>query len=218
MFLSDSTLTKYKKATMPELAQTFRSASPNLQDGKRFARYLDQAAEGFFGFMLGGRSEEIIAEAYQQPGHDLSYQHVTFVENNQKIVGMVSGYTAEQHQQSPDRPLRQAAGKYNLRFAIVSILCAPLMRILETIAAGDFYLQAIAIDQERRGKGLGSTLMDLAEDRAHSSGSQRLSLDVSADNVIARKLYERRGMTIESQWPRRFAIPKLKFYRMVKVI
>ncbi len=203
---------------MPTPALTFRSANPTVQEGKLFAKYLDQAAEGFFGFMLGRYSEKILAEAYLQPDHDLSHQNVTFAEQDHTIVGMVSGYTAAQHDQASDQPLKQAAGKLNLRFLTVSVLFAPLMRILDTITAGDFYLQAIALNPELRGAGLGSALMDLAEDRAHASGSKRLSLDVSADNLVARKLYERRRMVIESQWPRRLAIPKLKFYRMTKVL
>jgi len=98
----------------------------------------------------------------------------------------------------------------------VSILCAPLLRIIDTIADGDFYLQAIAVDKELRGEGVGSALMDLIEDRAVASGSVRLALDVSAKNEGARRLYERRGMTVESQWPKRVVIPGLRFFRMTK--
>jgi ribosomal protein S18 acetylase RimI-like enzyme len=130
---------------MPKPNLDFRKANPIYPEGKLFAHYLDQAAEGFFGFMLGGRSEEIIAE-------------------------------------------------------------------------GDFYLQAIALNTELRGSGLGSALMDLAEEKAHISGSKRISLDVSADNHVARRMYERRGMFIESQWPKRLSIPRLKFYRITKVL
>ena len=71
-----------------------RPANPTLDDGLAFARYLDQAAEGFFRLMLGRRAGHIIATAFAQPDHDLSYQNVTFVERDNAIVGMVSGYTA----------------------------------------------------------------------------------------------------------------------------
>ncbi|WP_372682105.1 hypothetical protein, partial [Desulfosarcina sp.] len=116
-----------------------------------FARYLDQAAEGFFRFMLGRRSVDILAKAFTQSDHDLSYQNVTFAERNKVIVGMVSGYTADQHRCSSDRPLKGAAGRFNLRMMVVSILFAPLLQIIDTIADDDFYLQAIAVDKELRG-------------------------------------------------------------------
>jgi ribosomal protein S18 acetylase RimI-like enzyme len=195
---------------------TLREAKATLDEGRVFARYLDEAAEGFFRFMLGRDAGEIIARAFAEPGHDLSYQNVTFAERDNVIVGMVSGYTAEQHRQSSRQPLKQAAGRHHLRMKIVLILFIPLMRIIDSIDDDDFYLQAIAVDKEFRGDGVGSVLMDSLEERAHASGSARLSLDVSARNESARRFYERRGMTVESQWPKRLPIPGLRFYRMTK--
>ncbi len=51
-----------------------RAANPTFDGGLAFARYLDEAAEGFFRFMLGRRAGYIIATAFAQPDHDLSYQ------------------------------------------------------------------------------------------------------------------------------------------------
>ena len=195
-----------------------RAAKPTFEEGLIFARYLDEAAEGFFRFMLGRRAEQIIATAFAQPDHDLSYQNVTFAECDNVIVGMISGYTAEQHRRSSLQPLRQAAGRRSLRMRIVQVLFAPLMRIIDTIADDDFYLQTIAVDRELRGGGVGSVLMDFFQERARASGSTRLSLDVSAKNEAARRFYERRGMTVESQWPKRLPIRALKFYRMTKAL
>ena len=195
-----------------------RPANPTLDDGLAFARYLDEAAEGFFRLMLGRRAGYIIATAFAQPDHDLSYQNVTFVERDNVIVGMVSGFTAAQHRRSSRQPLKQAAGRRNLRMRIVLILFAPLMRIIDSIADGDFYLQAIGVDKELRGDGVGSVLMDSFEERARASGSTRLSLDVSATNKGACRFYERRGMTVESQWPKRLPMPVLRFYRMTKTL
>jgi len=193
-----------------------RAANPTFDEGLAFARYADQAAEGFLRFMLGRRARHIIATAFVQPDHDLSYQNVTVAERDNVIVGMASGYTAEQHRRSSRQILKRAAGRRNLRMRIVLILFAPLMRIIDTIADGDFYVHAIAVDKELRGDGVGSILMDSLEERARASGSTRLSLDVSAKNEGARRFYERRGMNIELQWPKRLAIPGLKLYRMTK--
>ncbi|MGB7488715.1 MAG: GNAT family N-acetyltransferase [Thermoanaerobaculia bacterium] len=203
---------------MHQHSTVFRAANPTFDEGRVFARYLDTAAEGFFRFMLGRRAVDIVATAFIQPDHDLSFQNVTFAECNKVIVGMVSGYTAEQHRGSSGRTLTRAAGRWNLRMMVVSILFAPLLRIIDTIGDDDFYLQAIAVEREVRGDGVGSALMDLIEDRAVASGSARLALDVSAKNESARRLYEHRGMTVESQWPKRLAIPGLRFVRMTKAL
>jgi len=58
------------------------------------------------------------------------------------------------------------------------------LRIIDTIADGDFYLQSIAVDKDYRGKGIGSTLMEFIEDAARAAGSKRLALDVSANISI----------------------------------
>jgi len=85
---------------MHQYSTTLRAADPTLEKGRVFARYLNEAAEGFFRFMLGRRFVDILAKAFMQPDHDLSYQNVTFAERNKLIVGMASGYTAEQHHRS----------------------------------------------------------------------------------------------------------------------
>ncbi len=195
-----------------------RAAKPTYDEGLVFARYLDEAAEGFFRFMLGRRARHIIATAFSLPDHDLSYENVTFAECGNAIAGMVSGYSAEQHRRSSRLPLKQAAGRFNLRMRIVLILFAPLMRIIDTIDDDDYYLQAIAVDKEFRGDGVGSVLMDCFEARARESGSIRLSLDVSAKNQSACRFYDRHGMKVMSQWPKRLHIPGLKFNRMVKTL
>ncbi|MCP4382641.1 MAG: GNAT family N-acetyltransferase [Hyphomicrobiales bacterium] len=195
-----------------------RAANPTIEEGLAFARYLDEAAEGFFRFMLGRRAAHILATAYAQPDHDLSYQNVTFAERDNVIVGMAAGYTELQHRRSSLRPLKRAAGRRNLRMRIVLVLFAPMMRIIDSIHEDEFYLQAIAVDKELRGHHVGSALADFIEGRARACGSARLSLDVSAGNEEARRFYEGRGMTIESQWPKRLALPGLKFYRMTKAL
>ena len=194
-----------------------RAANPTIDEGLAFARYVDEVAEGFFRLMLGRRAEYIVATAFAQPDHDLSYQNVTFAERDNVIVGMTLAYTAEQHRRSSRQPLKRAAGRLlRMRLLIVEILFAPLMRIIDSIADGDFYLQTIAVDKELRGDGVGAVLMDSYEERARASGSTRLSLDVSAKNEGARRFYERRGWNLESQWPKRLPISALKFYRMTK--
>jgi ribosomal protein S18 acetylase RimI-like enzyme len=193
-----------------------RDANPTINEGLICGHYLDEVAEGFFRFMLGRRFAEIIAIAYPRPNHSYSFQNVIYAECDKRIVGMALGFTAEQHHKFSDQPLKEAAGFRALRMTIVKIICTPMLRVLETVADGDFYLLSMAVDKEYRGEGIGSALIDIIEERARASGSTRLSLDVSANNEGARRIYERRGMNIESQWPKRIPLPGMRFYRMTK--
>jgi len=203
---------------MPHHSIGFRNANPTTNEGLICGQYLDEVAEGFFRLMLGNRFAEIIARAYPQPNHSYSYENVIFAESDKRIVGMALGFTAEQHQNFSVRPIKEAAGIRVLRMMIVNLLFAPMLRILNTIPVGDFYLLSMAVDKEFRGKGIGNTLIDSIEERARTSGSIRLSLDVSAKNEGARRLYERRGMNIKSQWPKRIPMPGMRFYRMTKLL
>ncbi len=203
------------KDPMSQHPVTLRAANPTFEDGQACARYADVASEGFMRVMFGRRFEDIIATAFIQPDHDLSYQNVIFAERDDAIVGMTLAYTAEQHRLSSRQPQRKAAGTLRLRMRIVEVVLAPLMRLNDSIEEGDFYLQFIAVDKAIRIGGVGSVLMDDFEEQAHTSGSTRLSLDVSTENEVARRFYEARGWVVEWGWPKVWFMPSLSV-RMTK--
>ena len=184
-----------------------RSARPEYDEGIIFARYADQAAEGFFRFMLGKNFKTIIATAFLEGGHALSFENAVFVEKDQKIVGMSSAFSGVQQRSFSDKPLLRAAKRNAIRMKVVRTIFAPLWRILETIPKEDFYIQSIAVEPDLRGAGIGSLLMNDIEKRAVESGSLRLSLDVSAKNEGAIRLYKKRGMTETSVWPSSRLLP-----------
>ena len=55
------------------------------------------------------------------------------------------------------------------------------------------YIEALAVAEEHRGRGIGSLLLDDAEQWARARGRRRLALHVLANNTGARRLYERVG-------------------------
>lgn len=207
--------TRLEPTEMRSAAVLIRPATPDYEEGLLFARYMDQAAEGFFGFMLGRDAERIIADAFSEPGHSLSYEHVVFAELDGVVAGMSSAFTGAQHRNFSEEPLRSAAGRAAFRMGCVRRLLAPLWRILNTIAEGDFYLQGMAVEPDLRGVGIGSFLLADAEERARSAGSARFCLDVAAKNEGARRLYARRGMVESSFWPASELLPTV-FVRMTR--
>ncbi len=194
---------------------TLRDAEPTIEEGLVFARYLDTAAEGFMHFLLGRRAPQILAQAYTMPNNEYSFRNVVFAEDDGNIVGMTASFTAAERAGFSNEPLRQAEGFPAVRTGLLHILCWPLIRVLTTIPDDSFYLLAIAVDDEARGKGVGSALMDHVEEQARRGGSNRLHLDVASKNEGARRLYERRGMVVESRWPKLRLLPPF-LLRMAK--
>ena len=202
---------------MVEEQITLRAARPDFDEGLVFARYLNAAAEGFFEFWLGSGFPGVVAEAFMKPGHDLSHEYAAFAVRGGRIIGMALCYTAEQHRASSHEPLREAKGYRACRAAIIGAVMAPIMRVLDTLEDGDFYLQAIAVDEDLRGAGVGSLLIGWVEEQGRASGSRRLCLDVSGSNLSARRLYERLGMEVVSE-STIFYMPRVRLLRMAKGI
>ena len=78
---NDSSLTT-SVVTMSKAPISLRPAASTIEDGRVFARLLDEAQEGYFRAMLGRRAGDIIAQAFTEPGHDLSHQYVAFAEQS----------------------------------------------------------------------------------------------------------------------------------------
>lgn len=195
---------------------SLRPAVPSVEEGCLFGQFLDEAQEGWFRAALGRRAHDIIALAYTQPSHELSYLYVTFAEREDRIVGMASGYSAQAHRDFTNRLLHTAAGWSRYRLAILSRISRRVLRFIDTVPVGDFYVRALAVDPAHRGAGIGTLLMRSLEETARAAGSRRLALDVAARNRRARRLYEHLGMTAEAESPRWFGLPNTNLIRMTK--
>ena len=64
----------------------------------------------------------------------------------------------------------------------------------------EFVVDVVAISEASRGLGLGTALMERAEDRAREMGKRRMTLQVIGENAGAIRLYERLGFrTVRTQ-------------------
>ena len=62
-------------------------------------------------------------------------------------------------------------------------------------------IYSVIVDPAARGLGLGHRLVEAAENAARELGRVCMTLEVRADNVAARKLYESRGYVVEKELP-----------------
>jgi len=193
---------------------TLRDARPLREEGQRFASYLDTIAP-FYRVMLGRQVVDTLSTAFTWPDHELSFQNTIFAEWDGDIVGMISGYATGRIPRSVGSPLRKALGGRAVRMRIMATLMARQQWFLGAYVEGDFYVQGFAVDEAFRRRGIGTLLMDAMEGRAASSGSRRLILNVDAKNEGARRLYDRRGMTVEAGWPKLPCLPSF-ILRLIK--
>lgn len=193
-----------------------RPAKPTIPEGLLFAKLLEEAQEGVYRIMIGRTALDIIARAYIRPGHELSYLFAEFAEMDGQVVGLGAGYTATDHLAFTEEPLVAAAGWRRHRIAFFSRLNQRALSLMDTHSQGDFYVRALAVDPELRGRGVGTGLMESLEVRAKGTGSSRITLDVAAKNQRGRRLYERLGFVVEAASPRWFGMPNTNILRMVK--
>ena len=195
---------------------SLRPAQPTIDDGLTFARYLDMSADGLFRLMFGPTFESIVAKSFVEPGHDLSFEYVTFSIRGDETVGMMSAYTSDQHSGFSTKPLMRALGWRVLRVGMISLLLVRLLRFLDKFPEGGFYLQTLAADPESRGQGIGTQLFGHTQAKAADAGADPLVLHVAVDNTGARRLYERLGMHVTATSPRYSPLPRMQVNRMVK--
>lgn len=118
------------------------------------------------------------ARAARETG-SFSYRNAVIAEVGGKVAGALIGYPVA------DEPDAIDTGSTPPMFV-------PLLE-LENLAAGTWYVNAVAAYPDARGLGVGSKLMQWAEQRASALGREGLSLIVSDANPGARRLYERLG-------------------------
>lgn len=71
-----------------------------------------------------------------------------------------------------------------------------LMLLTENVGTHDFHVDSIAVDPSTRGMGVGTLLMQKAEEVARSKRKSKMALGVISENQGAIKLYKRLGYEI----------------------
>jgi ribosomal protein S18 acetylase RimI-like enzyme len=115
-----------------------------------------------------------------------NWRSATMAEHEGEIVGMLLGY------RKPDE------------FEPVPPAVPGFMRPIEELEAeanGRWFISMLGVHRDWRGKGVGSALLDVAEDKARETSAHGLSLIVEEDNGGAQRLYRRRGYAVVDRRP-----------------
>ncbi len=152
-------------------------------DGIAMIEWVEEAvAEGLEPLDIGERT-------YRNPDGDYSWRNCTMVEKDGKVAGMLLafGMPAGEARDPRQRPSIDDANIF-----------APYMYLEEP---DSWYVCGVALYPEHRGQGLGTRLMQLANDQARQNGFEKVSLVAFAQNKGSIRLYQRLGYEIVDKAP-----------------
>ncbi|MGI9403899.1 MAG: GNAT family N-acetyltransferase [Hyphomicrobium sp.] len=167
---------------MTKLEPPFRPAT--IDDAPVLAELVNYAGEGL-PLYLWGTLAEPSEDAWDVGRHraaredgSFSYRNAAIIERDGHCAGCLIGY------EIPESP--------ELISEDMPAMFVPLQE-LENLVPGTWYVNVLAVRPQFRGHGLGTHLLDLADNSARSLGKRGLSVIVSDANAGAWRLYERCG-------------------------
>lgn len=115
---------------------------------------------------------EVGRKRYEREDSAFSYRNCTIVEADGDVIAMLVAFPMhvdpDEHETDP--------------------VLAPYSELEED---NSYYICGMAVFPEYRGRGIGTRLLELAEELAHEEGFDKLSLIVFEQNEGAKRLYER---------------------------
>lgn len=167
---------------------TFRDGRKD--DSYRIAELFDIASMGAIEFLFqdlvpGMSPVQLVAHNLENDRYPHSYRSATVAEHDGRIVGMALSFPSRYNELSdeikeffpPDR-LEHFSAHFTTR------------------VENSYFVDALAVEEDLRGKGIGSGLVELLKKKAKEEGFDVLSLFVFADNVNARRFYEHHGFAL----------------------
>jgi GNAT superfamily N-acetyltransferase len=157
-----------------------------FSDSLDLAHLLCVAGGGLYEFLFDGiipftTATEFLAAGVAADDSPITYRncHVA-LDVSGRVVGAANAFPADQLDTQP-YPVVPPERQEHIR------------AMLQLQDHGSMFLNALAVNESCRGKGVGARLLDWAKARARDAGLDRLSLHVWADNAAARAFYKTRG-------------------------
>ncbi|GKU75924.1 GNAT family N-acetyltransferase [Paenibacillus sp. L3-i20] len=147
------------------------------------------SAIGSIAYTLTGTNEDdetwqVLSDYYLQENNRISYRNIIVDRRDGVIAGMLIAYLGDEAEQL-DKPIKD-----RLKHLYGEASAA---KIVKECQEGDYYLDAVAVDERYRGQGIASNLITAFEERGKSLGCKQLSLIVESYNTRAYSLYSRLG-------------------------
>ncbi|GAA4725500.1 GNAT family N-acetyltransferase [Brevibacillus fulvus] len=140
------------------------------------------------GTTLAGTAEpvekqQILQSFFTAERNRLSYRQTDVKVQGDKVVGMVVSYHGSEAEML-DQPIVERLRRLKQDSAITIDREADL---------DDYYIDALCVDRNVRGQGIGSQLIRAVEEKARQRGFETIALNVEHGNIRAYQLYQKLG-------------------------
>lgn len=176
------------------------------EDAQAAARLLYDALHDVAHQLTGQETKEdavsLLEQFFEQEDGRLSYHQALISEVYGKAAGLIITYAGDEAKEL-DRPMVERLRK---------LKNDPSISLDKEADEDEFYIDTLSVSSLYKGQGIGSALIQAAEDRAKERGYNKIALAVVTDNKRAYSLYLRTGYEVDKE----IIINKQVYFHMVK--
>lgn len=137
-----------------------------------------------------------------EQGNMFGLANVTVYKENNTIVGVIVGHSGKDEKlfrKTERKAFIKSVGR--LRTFHYYMMIVPVLKWLMKLKnnENEFYISNIGVDENYRGRGIGTELIKYIISEQQNKGIEKIYLDVEGKNINAIKLYENLGFRIKRQ-------------------
>ena len=185
-------------------------------DAEDFSNLIMLSAPALFQVLYGDKSKIVIQQLFIQPYNLFSFEHVFFAEKEGNKAGMYIGWDWNSKKQEGLRTGLLLVKFMGTDFIKRLPLFIKVEDVIGQVYKEEYYISNIAVYPKYRRIGVGTYLLEKAEEEVKRRGTKKVILDVEIENSGALRLYNKLGYVISEESSVKLHKRLFRFYRMCK--
>lgn len=179
---------------------SFRTAG--LTDAEQACPLVYSAAPEAFDYMFGNKAHAFLRFAFENGSGLFGYRNHVVAVVQGRVVGIGAFYSGREYPLLGLANTKQVFRFYGLtNGGKVFKRCLQVQKFIPPPNRHTEYVADLGVNEEWRGKGIGTALLKYQMEIACSKKRRVYALDVSVQNPMAQKLYERLGFRMVNERP-----------------
>ncbi|MDD5680807.1 MAG: GNAT family N-acetyltransferase [Candidatus Omnitrophica bacterium] len=169
------------------------------EDAHHFSELVVLTSPAMFPIVFGSSVKKVMKNLFPHKRHYYSFDRSFFAEIDGKVAGMAQLHKLITRKGQTARLSFLLLKYLNWRLPAKAVNLLRFNHLMKDVARNDCYLSNVSVYPEFRSFGIGTKLLEAAEEEAKSIGKKRVVLHAETHNARAISLYERLGYKIESK-------------------